>query len=79
MMKSVHIPDYLSNRLSFLAGIGRFFDLVGSFDKQYLRHKETEGDLEAIHSDWARVGEVIQSAINGAHKLPGPREIKITK
>jgi hypothetical protein len=54
--------DFLFAKPSPINGAARFFDFGAAFDTYNVSASEDEADARALHSDWAMVGEDIESA-----------------
>lgn len=48
---------------SFLAGMGRIFDLWGGFDLYSVSRTPQEADLRALYSDWRVIGQDFRDVI----------------
>lgn len=56
--------DFLFAQPSFLSGVARVLDLFGTFDEYNVSPTPAEADYRALRSDWAKVGQDLQAAMN---------------
>ena len=59
--------DYLFARPSFIEGIGRIFDLSGSFNTYNQSRTPEEADARAVLEDWIAVGHDVHVALEQLH------------
>lgn len=60
------VSDFLFAQPSFLAGIGRAFDIGGVFDDYNVRATPAQADARAIAADWQVVGKDLREAMAAA-------------
>jgi hypothetical protein len=68
------VSDFLFAQPSFLAGIGRAFDIGGVFDDYNVSATPAQADARAIGADWQVVGKDLRDAMAAADAEFGVRQ-----
>lgn len=56
--------DFLFVRPSFIEGVGRMFDISGSYNTYNYSRDDREADARAFYRDWRAIGRDFRAALN---------------